>query len=857
MVDTQVTITDAVAAIEAVSGLNAQLAAGTLTLGGVSVLSVSAAVSLVSTGPSVASISPNIASAAENTVTTITVTGSSGSAFDDATRMSIDGAEYVPTILSTTTLKLEVPSNPQATAISVMIVGGSNSATLFQYNASVVRMNDCLPQSGKQVGGTAGGGVVILSAVKLQDIMTIPDLDKSTFKCRFGPSLVVDADELSLAESGTIKCLPPTSISAGPVEVSVTFNNGNQWLSSETVYTYTCDDHDNYFDPEATGECLECPKGGACNGGAAFSPKQDFWRHEGQALNSTVYECPFKDGPCPGGYNSSCGSGYSGILCAVCDHEHYLAPNGCLACSGISIVTLAAIIIVGFTVLAALLTWLVATCDSRVEGEESDESLFSIELDISSDDNNGSATEDELLLNHQANSGDVGVPSMQMLTPVELKLEPGIFVNNLPGVKSEESVKPLTKCRVLLNLLKDRISGSMGHFKIMFGVLQIVSTFISNFDVPWPNVFISWCEFAQVTNVEVYDVANLQCSFPKSDFYNKLVIQIITPVVLVLCLFAAARIRIWRKASRGTSTPLKTKTKIENQHMFAFLFLLFVIYPGVSSTIAKFFKCTQIDGIWMLDADLRLECYSSEWLFYIPIALVGILMYPIGIPACVGLLLHQNEAYLHHDVASIETQLNSAHSEEDLLRKLIDQVDGTLDNAVVSASLKAYACVQALTVELEQVRSRLFRHEIVRFRYGMMYMQYSTHASYWELVLFLHKLLLTSVIIFIQSGTTAQIAAAFIINLGFVCAHVQTNAFKTTSENAAQFVALISILLVLFSGVVLRWNKLDNTDNGDKDYNSITIICVLMTSQGVVVSLFARNLFHQVDMKECKIKSML
>ena len=75
------------------------------------------------------------------------------------------------------------------------------------------------------------------------------------------------------------------------------------------------------------------------------------------------------------------------------------------------------------------------------------------------------------------------------------------------------------------------------------------------------------------------------------------------------------------------------QTTVENQHMFAFLTLLFLIYagkaqeletslsahiPGVSSTVVKFFKCTEVDGEWLLHADYSLLCFSSEWLSYAP-----------------------------------------------------------------------------------------------------------------------------------------------------------------------------------------------------------------------------------------------
>ena len=101
---------------------------------------------------------------------------------------------------------------------------------------------------------------------------------------------MVDADELSLAESGIIKCLPPTSLLAGQVQVSVSLNDGNQWIGSDVMYDYYCDDDAQYADPEGSGACLPCPKGGLCDGGRFFEPKKGFWRREGQPLSSSVYE---------------------------------------------------------------------------------------------------------------------------------------------------------------------------------------------------------------------------------------------------------------------------------------------------------------------------------------------------------------------------------------------------------------------------------------------------------------------------------------------------------------------------------------------------------------------------------------
>ena len=151
-----------------------------------------------------------------------------------------------------------------------------------------------------------------------------------------------------------------------------------------------------------------------------------------------------------------------------------------------------------------------------------------------------------------------------------------------------------------------------------------------------------------------------------------------------------------------------------------------------------------------------------------PFGLFGVLLYPIGIPVFVYVSLYVNVAYLHHDVKSIEDELEDAAGREDLLVQVIEKMDGQPDNQIVLACLRASADVQILDAELEQVsstcslfnhlketvqvRSRLLEHQVVRFRYGFMYLQYSNHAWYWEQVLMLHKFCLTSVILFIKPG---------------------------------------------------------------------------------------------------------
>ncbi len=57
-----------------------------------------------------------------------------------------------------------------------------------------------------------------------------------------------------------------------------------------------------------------------------------------------------------------------------------------------------------------------------------------------------------------------------------------------------------------------------------------------------------------------------------------------------------------------------------------------VAYPGVSLKVLRVFKCRTIDSKSWLVADMRLQCYTSEWAAYAFYALLVGIFYVIGFP---------------------------------------------------------------------------------------------------------------------------------------------------------------------------------------------------------------------------------
>ena len=226
------TVVNPVAAVTQVEALQTQATAGTLIMLGSTVLSMSDPVQTISTGCPINSISPNIVESGIETI--ITITGSATEPYDTATRILVDGVSSTPKLITSTTLTLDLTpqlllgggqlaSTSTTSAISsqvtLMAVGGSSAASVFQYNP-LLRVTKCFPVLGKLVGGHGGGGPVTVTVSSLSQMLALPDMDRTQIRCRFGPQYVVDPDIDQLL-NGTIRCLPPASGKAGPVTVSM------------------------------------------------------------------------------------------------------------------------------------------------------------------------------------------------------------------------------------------------------------------------------------------------------------------------------------------------------------------------------------------------------------------------------------------------------------------------------------------------------------------------------------------------------------------------------------------------------------------------------------------------------------
>jgi hypothetical protein len=99
------------------------------------------------------------------------------------------------------------------------------------------------------------------------------------------------------------------------------------------------------------------------------------------------------------------------------------------------------------------------------------------------------------------------------------------------------------------------------------------------------------------------------------------------------------------------------------------------MYPGVSSRVLAMFHCIEVEGVSYLAADTSLQCDDSQYQSYLPLALIGTLLFPIAIPLSFFILLHRYRFRRNdHSVAWLDF-LRAAYSQRLSYFELVDMAE--------------------------------------------------------------------------------------------------------------------------------------------------------------------------------------
>ena len=479
-------------------------------------------------------------------------------------------------------------------------------------------------------------------------------------------------------------------------------------------------------------ECVDCPSpvGSNCkNSGITWEGvyANPGWWTPG-FRNDTYYKCPFR-WSCLGGLidtnrtknethlngtkmikyaiKSRCKKGFTGVVCAVCSPGYYRMDNNCFKClpsDG------GAEVVVAMTMCAAFITFLSALL---VQLRVRDSKAYWKELQKYT-----------LRGEHKKNS-DAEKNTMRSKKLQEEEDEAEAFAGTMVDTAK---------------YMRDQNLGR--SMKTFIGFIQILSVSDSAFNIPWPTGFLSFLNFLVPFNFDFLSVSGIGC-LVKYDFFASHVGMAVLPLVVLFIVYATYKINLLRQQkAMGTKFSAAMHTTYTNHAIQFTLWSILLIYPPLSRRMVEYFAYSyDIEGHRYLVKDYNVKCFEGEWNKLLPLAILAVLVYPLGIPF-----------YFSAQLWKRKDQLRNPH---------------------------------------------------VVARYGFLYEAFRHKHYLWDVFELLRKFFLTGLIMLIYPGETFQVIVVVLANLLFLVYILLERPHKPGSGRTLAQVTYLAICVTMLLGLIL------------------------------------------------------
>ena len=223
-----------------------------------------------------------------------------------------------------------------------------------------------------------------------------------------------------------------------------------------------------------------------------------------------------------------------------------------------------------------------------------------------------------------------------------------------------------------------------------------------------------------------------------------------------------------RRRSRGSARVDFRKFKVDWVRMFRVAsMVLFIAYPSVSTKILRLYNCRLVEGEYWLVADMRLQCFSAEWLAYAVYGAVMCVLYVGGLPCGILYVLFKRRKTLFGPGS--ETTMRT---------------------------------------------------------YGFLYDSYGPVAWFWETEELLRKLLLTAVAVLMDAGSPLQVTMAVMISGWSHVLHAIYKPWGVASRTyKLQHLSLFTTTFIFTMGLLF---KVGGVSQDIGSYRALSVLMLLL-----------------------------
>jgi len=273
----------------------------------------------------------------------------------------------------------------------------------------------------------------------------------------------------------------------------------------------------------------------------------------------------------------------------------------------------------------------------------------------------------------------------------------------------------------LSNLIKTSTSAKKPNLsfktKIFLAYFQLYSI-VSTFSVPWPVAFHKFMSTFAIVNLDILSCTlSLACKFD-ANYYSKVTFSFILPPIMIGFILLFYALPIWATKIINAKTALQKRQfrrQLWDNVWRMSLFILFLLYPGVTSVMFGFTNCLEVEGINYLVVDFRIKCDDQKYTNYLVLASFGIIVYTFGTPFFFFYQLIRNkEKFSDSRVRTRNGLLYDGYSESNWWWELLDMFHKFFISAILivshqSAQMRIGMCVSMAYAICILLRNPYFR----------------------------------------------------------------------------------------------------------------------------------------------------
>ncbi len=223
----------------------------------------------------------------------------------------------------------------------------------------------------------------------------------------------------------------------------------------------------------------------------------------------------------------------------------------------------------------------------------------------------------------------------------------GLFLRFRPDRK----FKFLVRLSLRLASLYTQIS-LRAKFKQCLSFYQIVTRIPDVFMVPFPSSAQRLLSVFEVFNLNIAGLSLPLSCIGLGKYWERMLFTLVFPIVIAAAIICCSLVfamceKVRKRGAIQTladgdderQSPLRVCGLIALPNL---LRLSFLVFPMVSSAAFQAFACDKFDnGKSFLRADFAVECYTPEHDSVRGLAILGILLYPVGVSLLYGILFHK------------------------------------------------------------------------------------------------------------------------------------------------------------------------------------------------------------------------